>query len=73
MSTKKIIRTVIYGTLAISSVFLAGTKGFDAAAWGRLDWFQLLTLAVAMNVSLLNAVLAYLDNSSTAPDAPPKQ
>lgn len=69
MTPKKIARTVLYSFWALSNVFLVATKGFTAATWNSLDWFEILTLALVMNSNLLLVVIAYLDNSS---DATPK-
>jgi len=64
MTPKKITRTILYSFWALSNVFLVGTKGFKAATWNSLDWFEILTLALVMNSNLLLVIIAYLDNSS---------
>jgi len=64
MTPKQITRAVLYSIQAVSIVFLAGTKGLDAASFKALDWFQLLTLSLALNAAWIGSVISYLDNSS---------
>lgn len=72
MNAKTITKTVLYGFLALTTIFLSNTEGFTAARWGSLDWFQLLTLALKMNGAAVLVIVALLDNPGTPPPPPVK-
>jgi hypothetical protein len=63
MTPKQTARLVLYGVWAVTNLFLFRTAGFTAATWDSLDWFQLLSLALALNSNVLLVVYACLDNS----------
>ena len=67
MKVEPIIRAVLYAILELGAVFIAGTVGMSAADWLKLDWFQMLRLALALNGAWVIAVIAYLDNSNGSP------
>lgn len=70
MTAKQTARLVLYGIWSVTNIFLFRTAGFTAATWANLDWFQLFTLALAMNSNVILVVFACLDNSFV-PSLPP--